>query len=491
MTKSAQELLAGFDDYVEQELKNWNAPGMAVSVIHKGEVVLSRGYGKRNMADDLPVDAETVFAIGSCTKAFTTMGLALLVDDGLLDWDAPVRDYLPDFQMYDPVATEQMTPRDLVCHRSGLPRHDFMWYGSPYTREEIFARLRYLQPSKGFRYAFQYQNIMYMTAGYLAGKVAGMSWEDFTRERILKPLGMNDSNLHVTDSEKLDNFAQPYAEKDDELQPIPFRNLDAIGPAGSINSNLVDMEKWLLMHMRGGKHNGEQFVSEANLQQMYEPHTTMPSLPLMIWHGHKEVGHMAYALGWATQTYRGRTMIRHTGGIDGFIASVSFLPHEDIGVITFTNSGNSLPVITTFNVYDRLLGLDEIPWSERTKTLEAQLEEQAHAAVKQLDESRKPDTSPSHEIAAYAGLYEHEAYGVILIEEMPDDADNLRLIYNGITLRLEHHHYDFFKATGEGVEMVTLVGFGLNKDGDVAQLSIQLEPMVDDIIFNRADKEDA
>ena len=213
---------------------------------------------KRNVEENLPVTPNTIFAIGSSSKAFTATSAAIAVEDGKLEWDKPVREYLPTFKMKDDFASERMTLRDLLCHRSGLPRHDLSWYNTPATREQIIDRVRYLEPTSDFRTNFQYQNLMYMTAGYLAGLVDGTTWEELVRERIFKPLGMTHSQFSVEDSQKSDNYALPYNEKDDKVKKIEFRNIDTVGPAGSINSNVVDMIEWVRLQLKKGK------VGEAN-----------------------------------------------------------------------------------------------------------------------------------------------------------------------------------------------------------------------------------
>src|SRR5579885_1593422 len=187
--------LEGIEDFVRRMLEEWKVQGCAVAIIKDGEILLSQGFGLRNTAEGLEVTPETLFPIASCTKAFTATSVALLADEGKLDWDTPVRKYLPSFRLFDSFATERMTPRDLVTHRSGLPRHDLMWYHSTRSRQELFDRLQYLEPSKDFRSLWQYQNLMYMTAGYLAGEVAGQSWEDLVQKRLFDPLGMTSSNF--------------------------------------------------------------------------------------------------------------------------------------------------------------------------------------------------------------------------------------------------------------------------------------------------------
>ena len=185
-TSKTKNQLQGFEDFVRTIIEYWKVPGVAVAIIKDGEIVHSQGYGLRNVAEGLQVTPETLFPIASCTKAFTSTSMALLADEGKLDWDTPVKEYIPSFKLYDSFATERLTPRDLVTHRSGLPRHDLMWYHSTYTRKELFDRLQYLEPSKDLRTLWQYQNLMYMAAGYLVGELSGQSWEEFAQKRIFR-----------------------------------------------------------------------------------------------------------------------------------------------------------------------------------------------------------------------------------------------------------------------------------------------------------------
>ena len=472
--------LQDFDSWLEQELTKWHVPGAAVAVIQKGEVVLSKGYGLRDVANNLPVTPETLFAIGSCTKAFASFDIALLVEEGKLAWDTPIRQVLPDFRMYDPVATEQITPRDITSHRSGLPRHDFLWYGSSFDREELYNRLQYLKPNKPFRYGYEYQNLMFMLAGYLVGKVAGTSWEAFTQERILDRLGMSATNFSVSVSETAANAALPYEFKDETVQAIPFRNIDNVAPAGSINSNLIDLVKWLSLHMQGD----ESFLPAAALKLMHAPHTPIPVTPDLLWSEYNEIGHTAYALGWASQTYRGHTLIRHGGGIDGFISSVSFLPHDDIGIIILTNlNENPLVPVIHFNLCDRLLGLDQLPWSERTRSFTEKHKAAGEAGKQKLLSERVLGTRPSHLLGDYTGIYEHPGYGTLTIKL---DGDTLRVRTKLLDLTLEHYHYDVFILTGKGEgEMFMLTSFASNLKGEIVSFSVPFEPNGEPIVFAR------
>lgn len=477
--------LAGLNDWISAEMAAWKIPGFAIAVVDKGEVIHCEGYGVRDKERNLPVTPETVFAIGSCTKAFTGTTVGLLVDDGKLNWDTPVRRYMPDFRMYDPAATEGMTALDLLSHRSGLPRHDASWYGSPLSRAQLMARLEHLKPNKQFRYGWEYQNLMFMAAGVLVERLSGMTWEDFVRQRIFAPLGMNDSNLSVTESEKLENAALPYDEVGGEIKRIPYRNIDAIAPAGSINSNLIDMTKWLLMNMRGGQHNGETFIKEATLQQIHAPVATIPLTSDRPMAQYKEVSMLSYGLGWGLETYRGHKMIWHTGGIDGFIAFVSFMPDDDLGVIAFGNlDGNMLPLFAAHHIYDCLLELDELPWGERLRAMVDKTKALTEEAKAKFEAERIPDTQPSHPLDDYAGEYFNPGYGALTISK---NGDGLKAAYNGRDITLKHYHYDVFEFIVAYPEASLPGAFATDFSGKVHQVTLPLEPAGDPIVFTRVE----
>jgi CubicO group peptidase (beta-lactamase class C family) len=224
--------LNGFDQFVDELRAQWNVPGMAVGIIQNGKIILAKGYGYRDLEQKLPVTPKTLFAIGSTSKSFTSLSLAILNDQGKVDWDKPVRQYLPAFQVQDPIASERLTLRDLLSHRSGLARHDLVWYSSSFTSGQIFDRVRYLEMNKDFRSAYQYNNLMYTVAGYLGGEVSGLGWEKLVQQSILDPLGMKSTNFHVADSEKSPDYALPYSEKRGSVKRIPFKPVEGIGPAG-------------------------------------------------------------------------------------------------------------------------------------------------------------------------------------------------------------------------------------------------------------------
>ncbi|MDQ2741875.1 MAG: serine hydrolase [Chloroflexota bacterium] len=472
--------LEGFDEFVLDTMKQWKVPGTAIAIARDGEIVFSRGFGLRDVEADLAVTPETLFAIGSSSKAFTTMTMGLLADEGKLDWDTPARHYLPSFAMHDRFAGERMTPRDLVTHRSGLPRHDLAWYNSSATRRELVERLQYLEPSKDFRTVFQYQNLMFLTAGYLVGEIAGSSWEEVLQERLLAPLGMANSNTSVEVSRHSDNFAYPYDEKDGAVTRIPFRDISTVGPAGSINSSIADMGNWLLLHLNKGMHGETRLISEGQLSEMHKPQMVVDPTFLAPF---EELPYASYGMGWLIQPYLDHPMIHHSGGIDGFTALVTFMPRDNIGAVILTNlNGNPTPYILAHHLYERLLGLEPLPWNERYQKLYDEAKSATATAKEQTASNRVPNTTPSHALAEYSGEYHHPGYGTATVAL---DGDALTFTYNNMTRALAHYHYDIFDFTDDLFEMRFAVSFVTGEKGAIERLSVPLEPAVDPIVFKR------
>jgi CubicO group peptidase (beta-lactamase class C family) len=409
------------------------------------------------------------------------------MDEGKVDWDNPVRDYLPTFKLYTPELTEQVTIRDLITHRTGLPRHDLIWYSSDFSRESILSRLQYLEPSKPLRATFQYNNLMFMTAGYIAGQLNGTSWEDAIAQRIFKPLGMTGTNFSEQETQQNADFGRPYRKGSDlkaELKRIPFDaqcpNRCAMGPAGEINSNVTDMSKYLLFHMNHGKVDGKQLLSENNSLQMQSSQMAMPGAS-----PYKEMGTGSYGMGLFLSFYRGHKTVEHGGNIDGFSASLSFMPDDKIGIVVLTNlDGNPVPSIVTMNIYDRLLGLDQTPWNQRMLAAEAGGKNAEKEAKDKGYSPRKLGTHPSHELKDYLGDYSNPGYGTITIEA---DGDAFKMTMNKVTRKLEHYHYDQFQVPEDPLDQFQKmkVIFQTGYDGDISSISMPLQPDVKDIVFAR------
>ncbi len=470
--------LRNFASFVDQTRREWNVPGVAIAVVKDGQLILADGFGYRSLKEKFPVTASTIFAIGSCSKAFTATAVGLLVDEGKVEWDKPVRDYLPTFKLFDPIATEKITVRDLLCHRSGLPRHDLMWYGSSFSRQELFARLAYLEPSTDLRYQWQYQNLMFMTAGVLIEKVTGQSWEEFVRARIFEPLGIKEANFSVADSQKAPDYALPYQEMDGKVEEIPFRPIEPIGPAGSINAHVLDMAKWLLFNLNKGKVADKQIISEARLNEIHSPQMVIPG-PIRF----PEILYSSYGLGWMITPYRGHLLLSHGGGIDGFTALVAFLPLDRVGLVILTNmNGTPLPQILSYTLLDRLLNLPEIPWNQRFKDEAKKAREQAEKRRKERLEGKKEGTQPSHPLDEYVGDYEHPGYGVISVVK---EGNQLRARFHGFEFKLNHFHYDVFITENRSLIGEQKLSFQTDLSGNIASLAIQLEPAVKELIFTR------
>jgi CubicO group peptidase (beta-lactamase class C family) len=478
---SAPAPLNGLDGFVEQVMKEWKVPGLAVAIVKDGKVVYAKGFGYRDVKREMKVTPDTLFAIGSCSKAFTATALAMLVDEGKLEWDKPVRDYLPDFRLQDAYATANLRPRDLVTHQSGLPRHDLVWYGSPLSRKELFDRLRYLEPSRPLHARYQYNNLMVMTAGVLIERISGNTWEEFVRRRILDPLGMKTTNFSVNDSQKTTDYSLPYGEQKGEVNEIPFRKIDAIGPAGSINSSVNEMTRWLLLQLGKGKFEDRQIVSEKALG---ETHT-----PQIVAGGdlkYDESFYFSYAMGWAVTSDRGHPALSHSGGIDGFTSQVRFLPKDQLGVVVLTNSSSPASSLIASNAMDRMLGLAEAPWAQRAKDDAAKARE-AQAKARAEDEAkRKKDAPPTHALKDYTGQFEHPAYQTLTISL---EGEQLKFDLHGLTGALRHYHYDIFQGE-EGTIGIggTKVSFLINRAGEIDRVSIPLEPSVKEIVFTRKPK---
>lgn len=473
----ARAALEGFDNLVEKALTDFDVPGAAVAVVVDSEVVVARGFGHRSVAEESPVTPNTLFAIGSSTKAFTTAVLGTLVDEGLVAWDDPVIEHMPDFRLVDRHATHELTVRDLVTHRSGLPRHDLAWYNSPASRAELVERLEFLEPFADLRQRFHYQNLMYLTAGVLVEQLSESSWEVAVRRRLLEPLGMRSANFSVVSMAASENHALPYRYADGELEQIPFRDITTIGPAGSINASLNDMTRWLRLQLSDGEVDGQRLLSRATLKEMHTPQMTLGMYP-----DRQERLLMSYGLGWFLEAYRGHYMVHHGGNIDGFSALVAFLPFDGVGVVVLTNAnGSPLPTLLTRHVFDRVLALEPIDWlGEAKQRLDTAREAASEAEERQRGEQIQ-GTEPSHPLAAYVGTYRAPGYGVAEVR-LADT--QLSITYNRITTPLEHWHYDVFVGA-KGAEDPTFEGFRfrfeMNLEGQIERLVAALEPEVEPI----------
>ncbi len=439
-SERAQQALAGFEAFVDSARVAWKAVGLSVGITVDGKTVYLKGHGERDLARRLPVTPQTLFAIGSSSKAFTTFAMGALVDQGKLEWDVPVRTYLPWFRMHDAAVSERITPRDLVTHRSGLPRHDLLWYNnSTATREELVRRIAYLPLNKDLRETFQYNNLMFLTAGYLVGNLTGSSWESGLQKLVLDPLGMTRTNFSVKQSEADPDHSLGYRVERDSIQRMPFRDISLVGPAGSINSSAEEMLQWVGLHLAGGKLGSAQVMQANTLKDMYRPYTPISGLG-----DDTELGPMSYGLGWFIDTYRGHYRAQHGGNIDGFTASVTLLPKDGIGIVVLVNqNGAALGELVARHAMDRLLGGATRDWSGQALVRFNAAQAVANSASQKKAIARIPNAPPAHALDAYVGTYADSGYGAASITL---ERDTLRVMYNGISAKLQPWHYETFSA---------------------------------------------
>ncbi|MFJ8529047.1 serine hydrolase [Bacillus sp. NPDC094106] len=470
MSKIETPVLNTLQETVEKMMKDLRVPGAAVAIIKDGEVIVSEGFGYRNVEKKEAVTPQTHFAIGSATKAFGTLSLSLLAQQKKFDWDTPVQSYIPNFSLSDIFASSQITGRDLASHRTGVSRHDALWYSSSLTRKDIVEKIKHLSLDAPFRTAFLYNNLMYATISYMVERITNQTWEQYVTEHILEPLHMQQTNFSVTDSQNTNDYALPYIEDNGEIKEIPFRNIDTVGAAGCINSTIEDMAKWVLLHLNQGKSGDHELISSELLQQMYTPHNTIPDQPFL---STPESPLNSYGLGWFISAYRGYKVIHHGGNIDGFTALVSFMPKENIGLVILTNSGSTLlPTYLATQIYDELLGLETIDWHKRAVEDTEKIKEMMKEATESLPEQIK-GTVPSHTLEDYTGTFEHPAYGTLQVYK---ENEKLYVQFMEMDIPLQHHHYDIFSAPVNlfQTKMNLLFAYEMNVSGEFPTLQLHV-----------------
>ncbi|HUB22345.1 MAG TPA: serine hydrolase [Streptosporangiaceae bacterium] len=472
--------MQSIERFTVEQLAAWEVPGCAVAAVQGGQVVLAAGWGLRDLAAKLPVTSDTLFAIGSTTKAFTAATIGALVDDGLLEWERPLRDYVPELRLSDPMVTDRLTVVDLLSHRSGLPRHEMVWLPHPdRSRAEIVRRVRFLPLSKDLRQAFQYCNLGYLMAGYAVDVLSGTPWEDCVRSRLLAPLGMGRSNLSAVDMSADPDHATAYERRQGVVVPVPPRPVTALAPAGAINSCAADMARWLLAQLGGGQVDGRAVMSSGTVARQHEPSIVLPedrTFPASTRH--------AYGLGWLIGRYRDHRLLEHSGGIDGFQTECVLLPDDGIGVTVMTNTSSSaMAPVVAYRVLDELLGLEPLDWfsifKPRFDTIMAGMRE-ARAARHVV-----PDAPLPRPLDAYAGEYQHPGYGTLTIAL---EDGTLRPRLGTMDISLAHRHYDTFDLEwhelGDQSHLFPLM-FLSDPDGDITALTVPFEPSVEPLRFDR------
>ena len=475
IAQSLDEKVREIDTYAQTVLDTWHGPGMAIAVVKDDKVVLLKGYGVRELGKPAPVDKDTLFAIASNSKAFTTASLAILVDEKKLNWDDKVAKYLPEFQMYDPYVTSELTIRDLVSHRVGLDTFsgDLLWYETTYGEDEILNRLRFLKPVSSFRTRYGYQNLMFIAAGRIIEKVSGKPWCDFVKERILRPIGMSRTTCSVKDLP--DNAAWPHNESGGALRVLLRGNVDGAMAAAGLNSSAADLSRWIRTQLGRGSFEGKRIFSEQQSWQMWQPNIMLPISETAA--KNNPTRHFnAYGMGWFMYDYYGRKVINHGGALDGFLSYTVLIPEENAGFVVLTNSESPAYGIMTNKIRDVLVGAPKRDWNEESKRQVQANKAAALEAEKKVDEARIPNTKPSLPIAAYAGTYADKLYGNVIVA---DEGGNLVLRFSpspNFVADLEQWHYDTFRIKWRPSVSYNFprgfVTFTIDKDGRTDELKI-------------------
>lgn len=437
--------LTAFDRYVDQAVKDWGIPGLAISIVKNDSVVFAKGYGVRKLGSPERVDAHTLFAIGSTTKAMTSLSLLMLRDEDKLDLEARVTTYLPALQLYDPVMTRELTVRDLLTHHTGLPGADQLWTGNDYDTKEIFRRMRFLKPWASFRNRYAYQNVQYAMAGAVVGVAGNTSWSEMVTSRIFAPLGMRESVPTLAATLTMPNVASPHMEIDDTLRVIENRAVDPVAPAGSVWSSVSDMAQWMRFVLDSGRVNGKRLVTQRGFTDWLTPQIVVPRDDFYpttaLTHPHL----INYGLGWFLHDYQGDAVAMHTGSIDGMSAIIGLIPDRRVGVYVLANSDHAeLRHALMFRVFDMYAGRALRDWSTELRTLYSNLAKGADDAQKSFVSSRVAGTKPSASLGAYVGTYADSLNGTVQISS---SGNGLRIRWGkGFTAPLEHWHYDTFIA---------------------------------------------
>lgn len=487
---------AGFDERVEQALKAHDVPGMAIAIVEDGRVVKAKGYGVRRLGSAEAVDADTIFPTGSTGKAFTAAALAILVDEGKLDWDDKVIDHLPDFRMYDAWVTREMTIGDLLVHRSGLGlgAGDLLFIPrSSRSRADIVRALRNLKPATSFRSNYAYDNILYIVAGEVIAAASGQDWETFMRERVFKPAGMSSSVSDEKDRFANPNRAQPHARLDPRLrglgpqQALPEREgLGQVGaPAGGLSSSANDLARWLQIQLAHGAlpgDGGKRLYSEASAQAMWTPQVPMPinAYPAPITDMTPQFS--SYALGWDVQDYRGVKVVQHGGAVFGVLTFIVLVPERNLGISLQINS-EDVGVMRGlgYELLDHYLGFAPRDWVAAFDTWFQQRLDGGLAALQASGKDARKATRPSLPASGYAGRYVDAWYGPIQIAERSGE---LRIDFQqtpNMAGTLSHWQYDTFRTEWDDSSIEpAYVTFALDAEGKVARITMKpVSPLAD------------
>lgn len=460
------------DEMIQKGISDWQIPGFAAAVVKDGKTVFQKAYGIREIGKPDPVNLNTLFTIGSTTKAITTACLAILVDEGKLAWDDPVAKHFPEFRLKDPYVTKNLTVRDLLTHRAGMPNTDLFWITSDISKDEIFQKMELVDPAYTFRGGYIYQNIMYSVAGEVVARVSGIPWHQFVKERIFGPLEMDDSVPLMSDLTAIENKATPHYLINDEVKTIITSNTDPVAPAGSIWSSINDMTKWLQCMLDGGKIGNKRLISEKQYSEIMKPNHIIPMQSFYPTTALTKPNWTTYGLGWFQHDYRGKMVEFHTGSIGGLIAIIGMIPSEGVGFYALGNMDHAelrhAAMYKAFDLY--AFNDDSRDWHKEIFELYKGFNDAEETVSEQLNDNRVEGTKPSFpDLEEYVGTYSDGIYGQIKVESLGDE---LEIYFNNKLIgKMTHWHYDTFDLKFNKEQWgSTLVTFNLDPVGGIEEL---------------------
>jgi CubicO group peptidase (beta-lactamase class C family) len=471
-----------FERLIAEVMEEWKVAGLAVAVVQNGELAFVGPYGLRDVEAGLKVTTDTQFQLMSVSKSFTATGLALLVDQRRMDWKKPVREYIPEFRLHDAVASERVTVRDLLCHHSGLPRHDWIWLPGDLSPAQMLAAMRHLEPSDDIRSTFQYSNLGYLVASMVAERISGQSWAEFTRA-LTDKLYM-EVTFTVEELAAAADAAVPSAMEGDTRLRSKFWPV-SVAAAGGMSTSIVSFANWLRFHLGKGEFEGQRRLSSGLIQELQKPRVHVGASEF------DEYSDVHYGLGFRSHRYRGERVVWHGGGFTGTNALMMMLPDRDVGVAVLANIGMvplSAPHILANFVFDRVCGKEPAPWLERFRERRRKFVAQQDIDRQAGKASRRPATQPGHDLADYAGDYEHPGYGRIKITHAEG---KLHWAFRGMSEPLAHRHYDTFElpeapeSPGGPLAGQLALSFSTDREGNIASVAVPFEPLVKDIVFTR------
>lgn len=483
-TGNEKAILATLDRYYEKCVQDWDIPGMSVAIVKEGKVIFSKGYGVKEAGKNERPDGNTMYAIASNSKAFTAFILGQLVDEGKCSWDDKAKKFLPWFEVYDPVVSNQVTLRDLLSHRVGLGTFsgDVIWYKSDLTAKDILLRAKHLPPAFGFRAGYGYSNLMYLAAGEVIREITGKSWFENVQERILKPLGMNRTTIYPAALPGFGNVATPHARVNDKNIPIEYTSWTEIAAMGGLIASVNDVAQWMILNLNYGKWNDCTLLSASSLNLMWTPHNNrvVDHTRSNDFNSHFN----GYGLGWNLRDYHGRLFVGHTGGYDGMISAVSMLPDEKLGVVVLTNGMKSPYMAVTYQTLDAFIGVNQgKDWSaellERTET-----REKNDTRIADRKAAQVLNTRPSLPLDKYTGTYLSDIYGEIRVK-LENGQLKLEMEHSPeLSMTLKHFHYDVFEIQWDYEQAWFQFGtVKFNTDNYLKVTGIDFDVPNDDIFF--------